>query len=136
MGAGGGGGEGKLTVTFNTNGGSAVNAFTVPYNTAAAPMAEVVAPTKEGYTFNGWATADGKSPADVATVPVDGVEFTAQWTKNSYTVNYFVKNPTTGEFDAVATATVAYGDPISTALVGIAVEDGYSLVETILGGKY
>ncbi|MBR5562506.1 MAG: InlB B-repeat-containing protein [Clostridia bacterium] len=86
-------------------------------------------PAKEGYTFNGWATADGKTPADVATVPVDGVEFAAQWTKNSYTVNYFVKNPTTGEFDAVATATVAYGDPISTALVGISVEDGYSLVE-------
>ena len=86
-------------------------------------------PAKEGYTFEGWATADGKTPAEVATVPVDGVEFEAQWTKNNYTVNYYVINPATGEFGAaVATAEVAYGDPISTVFTGYTAPEGYTLV--------
>ena len=86
-------------------------------------------PAKEGYTFTGWATADGKTPAEVATVPVDGVEFEAQWTKNNYTVNYYVINPETGEFGAaVATATVAFEDPISTVFTGYTAPEGYTLV--------
>ncbi len=86
-------------------------------------------PTKEGYTFDGWATADGKTPAEVATVPVDGVEFEAQWAKNVYTVNYYVINPATGEFGAaVATAEVAYEDPISTVFTGYTAPTGYSLI--------
>ena len=41
------------TVTFNTNGGSAVDSQTVNYNsTATTPTA----PTKEGYVFAGWYT--------------------------------------------------------------------------------
>ena len=86
-------------------------------------------PAKEGYTFEGWATADGKTPADVATVPVDGVEFEAQWTKNVYTVNYYVIDPATGEFGAaVATADVAFEDPISTVFTGYTAPTGYTLV--------
>ncbi|MCP4251913.1 MAG: InlB B-repeat-containing protein, partial [Candidatus Scalindua sp.] len=39
------------TVTFNSNGGSAVDAVDVDYNTA---VSEPTAPTKAGHTFRGW----------------------------------------------------------------------------------
>lgn len=45
------------TVTFNSNGGSAVSPITgVPYNTT---ITLPTAPTKTGYTFSGWYTDDG-----------------------------------------------------------------------------
>ncbi len=86
-------------------------------------------PVKEGYTFGGWKTADGKTPAQVATVPVDGVEFNAQWTKNSHKVYYYVLNPATGKFgSAVANADVLYDAVIPTEFSGYTAPTGYSLV--------
>ncbi len=115
----------SFTINFNTAGGSAVDSITQDYGTAIKTPA---APTKEGYTFAGW------SPELPATMPDlgetgDATEVTAQWTKNNYTVNYFIKMPATGEFVKATWASVPYGDPISTALVGAAVVSGYSLVE-------
>lgn len=115
----------SFTINFNTDGGSAVDPITQAYGTAIKTPAD---PTKEGYTFNGW------SPELPATMPDlgetgDATTVTAQWTKNNYTVNYFIKMPTTGEFVKATWASVPYGDPISTVLFGAAVVTGYSLVE-------
>ncbi|MBQ2842221.1 MAG: InlB B-repeat-containing protein [Clostridia bacterium] len=112
--------DGTKTTTESKNYGSAI----------VEPAYE---PTKEGYTFNGWATAEGKTPAEVATVPVDGVEFEAQWTKNKYKVNYFVIDPVTGEFgEAVATIEqVEYEAPISTVIPGYTAPEGYTLFDTV-----
>ncbi len=48
---GGGGGTTRYTVSFETNGGSKVSSKTVTRNTA---VSEPTAPTKDGYTFDGW----------------------------------------------------------------------------------
>ena len=52
-GGGGGGGITRYTVSFETNGGSTVPNKSV---TRYAKLAEPTAPTKDGYTFDGWYT--------------------------------------------------------------------------------
>ncbi|MDY6426347.1 MAG: InlB B-repeat-containing protein [Synergistales bacterium] len=59
----------QYTLTFNTNGGSAISAITQDYGTAVTAPAN---PTKEGYTFNGW---DKEIPS---TMPAENLTFTAQ----------------------------------------------------------
>jgi uncharacterized repeat protein (TIGR02543 family) len=69
----------QYTITFNTDGGSAVDAITQDYNTAVTAPA---APTKTGYTFAGW------SPAVPQTMPAENITVTAQWTINQYTITF------------------------------------------------
>ena len=68
-----------VTVTFNTNGGSAVQAISgVPGNTLTLPAA----PTKEGYTFGGWYTDSVCSTPFTATVfPDAATTLYAKWNK-------------------------------------------------------
>ncbi|MFP1678364.1 InlB B-repeat-containing protein [Alloalcanivorax sp. C16-2] len=69
----------QYTITFNSNGGSAVGALTQDYGSAvSAPSA----PTREGHTFTGW------SPAVPATVPAQNLTLTAQWDVNAYTLSF------------------------------------------------
>ena len=71
------------TLTFNSNGGSEVAPIVLGYGSAITAPAD---PTREGYTFAGW---DKKIPE---TMPAENMEFTAQWTINSYKVIYKVDN--------------------------------------------
>ncbi len=66
----------KMTVTFNTNGGSVINAVQVDYDTA---VDEPIAPTKENYVFAGW-TLDGEQYNFAAAVKSD-ITLVAQWTE-------------------------------------------------------
>ncbi|MBQ2848502.1 MAG: InlB B-repeat-containing protein [Clostridia bacterium] len=114
----------SFTINFNSNGGSAVDPITQDYGTTIKAPAD---PTKEGYKFEGWSPDLPTTMPDLGETG-DSTTVTAQWSKNSYNVNYFVKNPETGKFgEAVATATVAYEDPISTVFTYKA-PTGYSLV--------
>ena len=69
----------QYTITFDTNGGSAINPITQDYNTAITAPAD---PTRKGYTFAGW------NPALPTTMPAGDMTVTAQWEIVTYTITY------------------------------------------------
>ena len=73
-------------VTFDSMGGSSLDNQQVTYNgTAATPSA----PTKAGYTFDGWFTdKDYTKSYDFATPVTDDITLYAKWTINSYNVTF------------------------------------------------
>ena len=87
------------TITFDTDGGSAIDPITQGYGTTIkAPTA----PTKTGYTFMGW------NPALPATMPAENMTIKAQWRINRYTVTF-----DTDGGSAVAPITQDYGTDIT-----------------------
>ena len=89
----------QYTITFDTLGGSAVDSIKGDYNTDVTAPA---APTKEGYTFKGWANLPEKMPANDITV-------TAIWEANEYTVNYDAN----GGEGSVEAQTFTYEDTVT-----------------------
>ena len=71
----------NYTVTFDVNGGSAVEAQTVPYGTSASALANFSS-TKDGYMFAGWTFEDGSAIPAEATV-TGNITVKAKWTKGS-----------------------------------------------------
>ena len=69
----------KYTITFDTDGGSAVASITQEYDTAVTAPAN---PTKVGYTFTGW------EPQLPAKMPAGNVSVKAKWTINKYTITF------------------------------------------------
>ena len=69
----------QYTITFDTDGGSAVAPITQDYGTAIAAPAN---PTREGYTFMGW------NPVLPATMPAENMTIKAQWRINQYTITF------------------------------------------------
>ena len=67
----------NYTIFFDSAGGSAIDPITQNYGTTINAPA---APTKTGYTFNGW------EPELPPTMPAHNMALTAQWRINSYTV--------------------------------------------------
>ena len=72
--------------TFDANGGqfadgSATATYEGIYNSTIVKPAN---PTKEGYTFSKW------SPTPPNKMPASNPTYTAQWTVNSYKINYYV----------------------------------------------
>ena len=74
-----------FTVTFNSDGGSAVDAQTIDEGESAIKPTD---PTKVGYTFGGW-TLNGNA-YDFATPVTSDIELVAVWTKDAvvYTVTF------------------------------------------------
>lgn len=89
----------SYTITFDTNGGSAVAPITQDYGTTIKAPA---APTKTGYTFMGW------NPALPAAMPAEDLTVTAQWRINQYTITF-----DTNGGSAVAPITQDYGTAIT-----------------------
>ena len=69
----------QYTMTFDSNGGSAVAPITQDYGTALSAPA---APTRTGYTFGGW------QPALPETISAENRTFTAHWWENAYGVRF------------------------------------------------
>lgn len=85
----------QYTITFDTQGGSAIAPITQNYGTAVtAPPA----PTREGYTFAGW---DKEIPP---TIPAENVTVKAKWTINQYDI-HFIADGTTISIEKVYYAT-------------------------------
>ena len=90
----------QYTITFNTDGGSAVASITADYGAAITAPA---APTKTGYTFKAW------SPAIPETMPAENITVKATWTVNKYTITFDTDGgsevaPITANYGAAVTA--------------------------------
>lgn len=103
----------RYTITFDTNGGSAVSAITKNYGAAvSAPTA----PTKTGYTFAGWQLGD--APYTFSTMPAESITLTARWTARDdteYTVKHYLQNADNDEYKLQATETLSGTTGAATA---------------------
>lgn len=78
--SGGGGGSLRYTVRFDTDGGNKIATQTIIKNNKAT---EPTAPTKDGYTFDGWYTdSKFKNEYDFDTKIAKSIILYAKWTEN------------------------------------------------------
>ena len=75
----------KYTITFDVDGGQAIESKEYTIETATFELPQT---TKDGYTFKGWADAEGKTYTEIAKGSTGSLELTAQWQKkDSLAVN-------------------------------------------------
>ena len=75
----------EYTITFNSNGGSAVANITGSYNSdVVAPTA----PTKDGYTFAGWYADKGLTKVYTFSKVTQNETLYAKWSVNQYTITF------------------------------------------------
>ena len=98
-------------VTFDTDGGSAVDAQTVKYGETLAAFDE---PTKDGYKFLGWYTKADEA-FDLTTPITKSMTLTAKWERNTYTIIYHgnggVKVKGDKTYEQVTSAKLPIGEP-------------------------
>ena len=97
----------EYTITFDSDGGSEVSAITQDY---ASIITAPEAPTKEGYTFNGW------DQAIPETMPAESLALTATWTINQYTLSIF------NEFSASTTQDINFSQTLELTIIEV---EGY-----------
>lgn len=91
-----------LTVTFNSQGGTAVASAKVNWG---SKVSVPTVPTREGYTFNRWCTSSaGTTAYDFSSAVKSNITLYATWTQINYTITFNSNGGT-----SVANQTVAYG---------------------------
>lgn len=94
------------SITFNSNGGSAVSTIYVNSGTAASAP---TAPTRSHYTFGGWYTAsDLKTAVDWSSTISEDKTYYAKWTEDPYKTVVFKNND--DEIDGYASVKVYVGE--------------------------
>ena len=93
----------KLTVTFDSDGGTAVDAQELDYNGTAT---EPAAPTKTGYTFKEWQLDE--AAYDFNTAVTANITLKASYTVNQYTITF-----DTGGGSTITAITQDYGTAIT-----------------------
>lgn len=99
----------KYTVNFDYNGATGkINKKTVTFDSKYGSLPK---PTREGYTFGGWFTADGKEVTYSTIVnKTSDIMLYAKWMPNEYVVDFNLNGGATGnangELDSI---TVSYG---------------------------
>ena len=118
----------KYTITFDSNGGSAVDPITLDYGSTVTAPDE---PTKSGYNFGGW------TPALPETMPAENMTVTAIWTINTYTVSITgagvtadKMNPEYGD-DVVITIATDEDRTLNTLTV-----NGVDVTASVVDGQY
>ena len=96
----------QYTITFNSNGGSAVSAITQNYGTSVSAPAD---PTREGCLFTGW-TLSG-SPYTFTTMPASNITLVATW--EELVANEYIISFDSNGGSAVASIIETEGNPIS-----------------------
>jgi uncharacterized repeat protein (TIGR02543 family) len=116
----------QYTISFNSNGGSAVTSITQNYGTQAS---EPTQPTKSGYKFDGWFSDVGLTQAVSwpYTIGASNVTFYAKWTANTYTVAYNANNATGGSVPSSHSHTIGGSNDIATNS-GSLVRTGYTFM--------
>ena len=90
------------TVTFNTNGGDAINSVTVNEGSTLTVSPQ---PVKTGYTFKGWFSDSETTQAfNFSQIIVKDVTLYAKWEIAKYTVSFFTDGGT-----AISSQTIEYG---------------------------
>ena len=97
----------QYDITYDLVGGLNHEANPTKYNVGQATI-ELLAPTKEGYTFNGWYQG-GEKVEKILVGSMQDYELTAHWEQNEYTISFDSKggsnvNPITGNFGDEITA--------------------------------
>lgn len=98
----------SYTVTLDANGGDALDA--IPYT--VEDSVTLPTPTRTGYEFLGWVSADGETPQTTVVLPVGTVgdkTYTAQWQVITYTLTL---DPNNGEEPLESTYTCESGNKI------------------------
>ena len=135
----------KYTITFDTDGGSAIDAITQDYGTAVTAPAN---PTKIGYTFAGWVEETGQDFVftETTVMGAEDILLTAKWNPaegTGYTVMHKFENldgtfdeqpeektGTTGEETEAAAKTVE-GFTAQSFQQGTIAADGAAVVEIV-----
>ncbi len=129
-----------VTVTFK-NGSETVATFKgmpkVGETGTAEKFTTPAAPTKTGYTFGGWKAGDTTVNASTATdFPAAATTYTADWTPNTYTVNFDLDGGKVGDSASTITAiTATYDQAISTEALSTPTKDGYTFGGWFLDDK-
>lgn len=89
------------TITFNANGGSAVESRKV---NAGDKLGTLPTSTKAGYTLAGWGDGVTKD-----TVPTGDVTYTAKWTANQYKVTFDPNGGKVSQTSMTVTSGLTYG---------------------------
>jgi uncharacterized repeat protein (TIGR02543 family) len=92
------------TVTFNSDGGTAVQSLSSSYGEVTAGPSD---PTKEGHAFSGWYTSEGTRFTFPANLAKD-IVLKAQWDIASYTVSFDSNGGS-----PVQSESVTYGETVS-----------------------
>lgn len=112
-------------ITFNANGGEGtMNAQQVTEGDTSTTLTQNSF-SKTGYTFAGWNTAEdgsGDSYTDQATAPTTSTTLYAQWTPNTYTIQFNGGEETSG---STANMTATYDRPATLTANGFT-KDGYN----------
>jgi uncharacterized repeat protein (TIGR02543 family) len=103
----------SYTVTFNDNGGTLSGSGTASGTILGTSMP--AAPTRTGYTFEGWYTATTGGTQFTSTTPVTaGITVYARWTINSHTVTFNLSGGNIGGVTTNPTRTATYGGTVSS----------------------
>ena len=105
-------------ITFNTDGGSAVEAQTVPYGTPASALA-LLTTTKTGYNFVGWTFEDGTAIPENATVQ-SNLTVKANWEAQKFAITFVNENG-----DVLQSEQVAYNTVPTCAVTPVKDSDTY-----------
>lgn len=115
----------QYTISFNSNGGSAISAITQDYNTAVTQPTD---PTRTGYTFDDWYSDAGlTTPYVFGTMPNSNNTLYAGWNINQYTIS-FNSNGGSAVADIVQDYNTTVTQPTNPT------RDGYLFVEWQLSG--